>query len=159
MQEPLEWEDGGVLVGPDSVRNVESAWKVTLPEVFVQCVLQHNAGRPAKDTFDIDGEPRVLHRLLSFDEAGSFYVLESYEGIRDRLVDWVFPIAYDPAGNFICLDYRANADCPSIVFWDHEIAYEDPKGALAFVAATFTDLLGMLYAYDFGATSYFDSNE
>ncbi|MEC1599882.1 SMI1/KNR4 family protein, partial [Bacillus spizizenii] len=34
---------------------------------------------------------------------------------------------------------------PSIVFWDHEMAFEDPERALSPVCDSFTELVNKLY--------------
>lgn len=159
MQESIGWEDVDVPVGPDDIGKVEAVWNVKLPRDLVECIMVNNGGRPTQDVFDVEGEPRVFNRLSRFNEDSRLYVLRSYEGMRDRLVDWVFPFAYDPAGNFLCLDYRENRVKPCIVFWDHEVAFEDPEAALTYAASSFTELLGMLYVFDFDPALFPDPEE
>ncbi|CJH30980.1 SMI1 / KNR4 family [Streptococcus pneumoniae] len=47
-------------------------------------------------------------------------MLQTYNSIKDRLVDKVYPFARDPFGNLLCFDYRNNPQSPTVVFWDHE---------------------------------------
>ncbi|MCI3197606.1 SMI1/KNR4 family protein [Bacillus sp. HU-1818] len=48
-------------------------------------------------------------------------------------------------GNEICFGYRQNKENPSLVFCDHEIAYEDSNGALSDICDSFTELVNKLY--------------
>jgi hypothetical protein len=144
MAEPLEWEFSEYAVSRDAIRRVEEYWNVQLPADYVDCVLQHNGGHPSRDVFDVPGNSRVFGYLCDFHAESGSYVLDSYEDMRDRLLDWIFPIADDPFGNMICLDYRVDRVNPSVVFWDHEASYDDPEAALTYVAASFTEFLGML---------------
>lgn len=146
----MEWRFVQTQVGLDAIEKVALAWNVTLPEAFVECVRANNGGHPSKEIFDVDGESRILNRLLCFHEEGKPYVLRYHQLIRDRLVGRVYPIASDPFGNAICLDYRGDRENPSIVFWDHEVACEDPEAALTYVAASFAEFLDMLYTDDSG---------
>lgn len=49
----------------------------------------------------------------------------------------VIPIADDVFGNEICFDFRKGLSSPSIVFQDHEIAFEDPERAIFNVSLLF----------------------
>ena len=74
----------------------------------------------------------------------------------------VFPIAFDPAGNLICFDYKDDENNPSVVFLEHENAgakeilmreealteeqaEERARENVSYVADTFTDFLDKLY--------------
>ncbi|WP_420976236.1 SMI1/KNR4 family protein [Bacillus vallismortis] len=57
----------------------------------------------------------------------------------------VIPIADDVFGNEICYGFRKGISSPSIVFRDHEIAYENPDGALSYICDSFTELINKLY--------------
>ncbi|MDL5142231.1 T7SS effector LXG polymorphic toxin [Bacillus atrophaeus] len=69
--------------------------------------------------------------------------LEDYQD--GRILPGIVPFACDPFGNEICFDYRLNKENPSVVFWDHEIAYEDPDKALSHICDSFTELVNKLY--------------
>lgn len=144
MAEPLEWEFSEYRVSMEAIRRVEEYWNVTLPADFVDCVLLHNGGHPSWDVFEVPGNRRVFGYLCDFHAESSSYVLDTYEDMRDRLLDGVFPIADDPFGNVICLDYRGDRTNPSVLFWDHEVAFDDPEAALTYVATSSTEFLGML---------------
>jgi hypothetical protein len=55
-------------------------------------------------------------------------------------------IANDPAGNFLCFDYRPSRDNdPTVVFLDHEALDEEhPEVALTYVCRSFAVLLYLL---------------
>ncbi|MFL0442332.1 SMI1/KNR4 family protein [Bacillus subtilis] len=53
-------------------------------------------------------------------------------------------MADDVFGNEICFDFRKGLSSPSILFWDHEIAYEDKESSISYVCDTFTELMNKL---------------
>lgn len=109
----------------------------------------HTGGRPSLQEFDIKKRGTAdFKRLLHLDPKNNDYIVTVYENIKDRLVEGVYPIADTPGGDCICFDYRFNQYQPSIVYWDHELAYENPEKGLFFVANTFTELLNKLYDED-----------
>ncbi|WP_367949457.1 SMI1/KNR4 family protein [Bacillus subtilis] len=61
-----------------------------------------------------------------------------------RIPDKVISIADDVFGNEICFDFRKGLSSPSILFWDHEIAYEDKESSISYVCDTFTELMNKL---------------
>lgn len=154
MLEPVGWEDVDVRVTAEALERVEKAWGVRLPVDFTQCVQENNGGCSSRDVFDVSGRSRVFNRLFRFNADSDSYVLDCFEDMQDRLVDRVFPIADDVFGNAICLDYRQDRENPSIVFWDHEVASQDPEAAVAYIAASFTEFLQMLRSNDFDPTLY-----
>ncbi|MPQ45127.1 SMI1/KNR4 family protein [Clostridium tarantellae] len=54
------------------------------------------------------------------------------------------PIAEDPFGNLICFDYRTT-NKPTIVFLDHEKAFNNKNLALCKICNSFNELLAMLH--------------
>ena len=74
------------------------------------------------------------------------YIVNVSNRYRDgRMPDKVIPIADDVFGNEICFDFRKGLSSPSIVFWYHEMAFEDPERALSPVCDSFTELVNKLY--------------
>ncbi|WP_258398814.1 SMI1/KNR4 family protein, partial [Bacillus velezensis] len=71
-------------------------------------------------------------------------LLSTLDNVKDRLVDKIIPFATDAGGNLFCFDYRMSSQEPVIVFWDHEIAYEDKKSSLSYVCDSFTELMNKL---------------
>lgn len=88
----------------------------------------------------------VFNRLHGLTEDSSSYILEVLEDYLDgRMLPGIVPFACDPFGNEICFDYHLNIENPYVVFWDHEIAYEDPNKALSHICNSFTELVNKLY--------------
>ncbi len=143
----VTWGSTHGEVPGESVIQVEKALGIKFPEDFVECAVKNHGGYPSRDVFDfVNHEGAVFNRLLSFNPEKKTYILNVYNWIRDRLVEGIYPFADDPFGNFICFYYRNPEDkAPAIVFWDHEIAYEDPEKAISPVCNTFTELLSKLY--------------
>ncbi|KYD02028.1 hypothetical protein B4144_2514 [Bacillus atrophaeus] len=56
----------------------------------------------------------------------------------------IIPFATDAGGNLFCFDYRAPSQQPVIVFWDHEIFYEDKESSISYVCDSFTELMDKL---------------
>lgn len=131
----------------NDINKVEKHWGVTLPDDYKQCCINNHRGRPNPCVYDFEYKTGALFSyLLSFKEDNSYYILKDYNNIKDRLVDNVYPFADDPGGNFICFDYREGKDkTPKVVYWDHELAYEDPATAIFYICDTFTELLSKLY--------------
>lgn len=126
---------------------VENALKIKFPGDYIKCVTKNQGGHPSLDLFYVTGRgEEVFDKLLSFDPDDSLYILDTYNAIRDRLVDDVYPFADDPFGNAICFDYRMGKDKPpKIVFWDHEIAFIDPEKSIFPICNNFTEFLEKLY--------------
>ncbi|HWM92810.1 MAG TPA: SMI1/KNR4 family protein [Thermoanaerobaculia bacterium] len=148
----LEWRWALPPAGRDDVAALERELGVGLPEDYVAVALHHHGGRPAKRLLDFGGEKeKVFQSLLGLradpDNPGRT-VLESHRNLRQNLADaadpGIVPFADDPAGNLYAFDYRGG-EPPSVVYWDHELAAEDPESALTPVAGSFTELLGRLY--------------
>lgn len=83
--------------------------------------------------------------MASFFKTDPFYIIDQYEGQKDRLIEGVYPIADDPFGNAFCFDYRQDPNNPSIVFWNHEEAFENPEKALTYVCSSFSEFLSNLH--------------
>nr|WP_250620727.1 SMI1/KNR4 family protein [Bacillus inaquosorum] len=71
----------------------------------------------------------VFNRLHGLTKESSSFILEVLEDYQDGRI----PFACDPFGNEICFNYRQNKENLYVVFWDHEIAYEDPDEALSHI--------------------------
>ncbi|MCY9419390.1 SMI1/KNR4 family protein, partial [Bacillus inaquosorum] len=87
-----------------------------------------------------------INNLLSIgDPTRPIDLLSTIDNVKDRLVDKIIPFATDAGGNLFCFDYRMSSQEPVIVFWDHEIAYEDKESSISYVCDSFTELINKLY--------------
>jgi len=138
----MGWKWPQPPIDQSAISRIEKLWNVQLPRDYVECVKQNHGGHPDRDCFDLAGRKQaVLNRLLAFTgKTGRIDLF--WEIIQDRLPPRVFPFASDPAGNYLCFDYRGKT--PKVVFWDHERA---GRGIVepTQVCESFTDLLKLLY--------------
>lgn len=146
----LEWRWALPPAGREDVAALERELGVRLPEDYVAVALRHHGGRPTRHLLDFGGEREKvflsLHGLRADPDNPGRSVLESHRNLRQYGGDErIVPFADDPAGNLYCFDYRGG-EPPSIVYWDHELAAEDPESALTAVAGSFTELLDRLYS-------------
>jgi hypothetical protein len=144
-QSQISWRSFDGEVSLETVRQIENALGIQFPSDYIDCARLYNGGCPSLKAFDFEGrEGAVFNRLLSLHSSRSDFIIKVFHYVRDRLVEGIYPFADDPFGNLLCFDYR-KGDNPTIVFWDHEVAFEDPEGALTYVADSFTELLSKLY--------------
>jgi cell wall assembly regulator SMI1 len=142
----MEWEYKKPI-DEKRIREVEMELGVHFPKSFFDCVLKNNAGRPkTKLLFDLGNEKeKVFGNLFNFNEdEDHFSILEAHEvliGEHEAPIELV-PFADDPAGNFICFDYRTLvAGEPIVVFFYHERDEDNIKK----IADSFSQFLEMLY--------------
>lgn len=141
----LTWEYVEEAADLNEINKVEDILGVKFPEDFIQCAIINHGAMPTLNTFDFEGyKGASVGELLSFNSSSSIYVLNIFNDIRDRLSDRVIPIANDPGGNFICFDYRKKF-VPTVVYWDHERAFENPNQSVTYICETFTEFLNKLY--------------
>ena len=128
------------------VVEVEKKFGIKFPIDYIDCILENHEGYPSLNVFDYGKvKGAVFNHLLSFNQQEVDYLVQVRENIKDRLIDRVYPFADTPGGDYLCFDYRTNEENPPIVYWDHELAYEDSEEGLFFVTNTFTELLSKLY--------------
>ncbi|MDQ0928540.1 cell wall assembly regulator SMI1 [Bacillus atrophaeus] len=142
-----EWRFAEKPIGETTVKKIEKALDIKFPSDYVTTILNNNGARPSKKIFDFKNtKGAVFNRLHGLTEDSSSFILEVLEDYQDgRILPGIVPFACDPFGNEICFDYRLNKENPSVVFWDHEIAYEDPDKALSHICNSFTELVNKLY--------------
>lgn len=128
-------------VSEEVVRRVERQLGEKFPPSYVECVKKYNNGAPEAYLYYMEnGGERVFGQLIDIND-----LLDVYETLikEHKGPEHVIPFAEDPAGNFICFDYRGISDGeePSIVFFDHEVE----GGDIEKICDSFSDLLGMLH--------------
>ncbi|AJS61117.1 SMI1/KNR4 family protein [Paenibacillus sp. IHBB 10380] len=161
MSQYVEWELAFGKITKNQVTEVENEFNVKLPQEYVKIVMEFDGATVNPNVFDVQGIVKVFGGLLSFTyEVEGENIVEVYKEIKDRVPSKVFPFASDPAGNYICFDYR-NAEQPKIVFWEHEqaVSHEDisdeefkngkleelQEQAIFYVADSFSKFLTKLY--------------
>ncbi|WP_047155528.1 SMI1/KNR4 family protein [Aneurinibacillus tyrosinisolvens] len=148
MVNDVEWykRKSHVDATEEEIKAVEDQWGVTFPSDYREVAKEYHGCTPLrKKALNIGEREEAFKFLLSFSEnSKSLYILDVYNNIKDRLVDNVYPFANDPFGNCYCFDYRQSNTQPTIVFWDHEEAYENPEEGLSYLCNSFAELLNHL---------------
>lgn len=135
----------------DEIQSFESAMRVVLPDDYKNFLRSANGGIPDRRVFLCEGTDRLIERFLPMLEdpnkdpvAGQYDIgvvmtqLEQRIAIDpDELGSKLIPIAYLFAGDFVCLDFRADSN-PSVVVWLHEES-DDYAPATIPVAQSFSE--------------------
>ncbi|ANP80092.1 1,3-beta-glucan synthase regulator [Bacillus sp. B25(2016b)] len=134
-------------VTDEQIEQLEEYFGIKFPNDFIECVKKYDGGYPTPDTFNIPNQDEdSLNNLLTLDSERKISMLQTYNSIKDRLVDKVYPFARDPFGNLLCFDYRNNPQSPTVVFWDHE--EEEMEESIYPVCSSFAELLDSLYDFE-----------
>lgn len=145
----MNWLDGSKLNDVQYLNIIEKDWRVKLPSNLKSIIKDHNKSYPEKHVYDTEkSKERVFGGLLDFDLSSNNNIQDHFQAIRKRIPEGVFPIAIDPGGNYICLDYRIDKEAePRIVLWDHEGFILNGKETynIEYVASSFDNFLSGLY--------------
>lgn len=162
MRKDLEWEYADREVSENEVEESGRQLGFHLPKDYIDCVKINGGASVLPEEFNVGNVEHCFGSLFSFDKKSSEYIVQKYELYKPMLPKKVFPIANDPAGNLICLDYKNNIDNPIVVFWEHENAPEKEvlmeekslteeqveeraRSNVFYIADTFTDFLSKLH--------------
>lgn len=134
----------------EDIEIVENKLGIIFPSEFKIFMLKYHGSYALIDTFDTEKEKgKEINNFLSFDaENKNTYILYSLENIQDRLPKNVIPFAETPGGDFICFGYSVNLENPTIIYWDHELGYEDAENSTCYVARDFDSFIESLYSMD-----------
>jgi hypothetical protein len=162
MRKDLEWEYADSEVSEAKIKEIGLQLGLQFPQDYIDCVKINGGASVLPEEFNVGNVERCFGSLFSFDEESSEYIIKKYEIYKPFLPQKVFPIANDPAGNLICLDYKDNTESPIVVFWEHENAWEKEmlireeglteeqaeervRENASYVAVTFTEFLDKLH--------------
>ncbi|UGW84616.1 SMI1/KNR4 family protein [Bacillus velezensis] len=128
------------------IEEVEEKLKIKFPTDYKDFIKDHNGCSPIdKKVVLFQNSRESINNLLSIgDPTRPIDLLSTIDNVKDRLVDKIIPFATDAGGNLFCFDYRMSSQEPAIVFWDHEIAYEDKESSISYVCDSFTELMNKL---------------
>ncbi|MFU2201522.1 SMI1/KNR4 family protein [Bacillus subtilis] len=131
----------------NQIEYVEEKLKIKFPTDYREFIKDHNGCSPIdKKVVLFQNSRETINNLLSIGgPTRPIDLLSTIDNVKDRLVDKIIPFATDAGGNLFCFDYRMSAQEPVIVFWDHEIAYEDKESSISYVCDSFTELINKLY--------------
>ena len=120
MRKDLEWEYADSEISEAKIKEIGLQFGFQLPQDYIDCVKINGGASVLPEEFKVGDVERCFGILFSFDVESSEYIVKKYEIYKPTLPQEVFPIANDPAGNLICLDYKKNTEKPIVVFWEHE---------------------------------------
>lgn len=137
----MKWVFKKESVSMDDLRRMESHFRVTLPQSYMQVVLNHHGGRPRPGLFDSDKRRgNRVKTMLPITGKHKVNVYDVKEWLKDRLQPNLIPIASDEAGNYVCLSYPGSNGEPNVVLWNHERNEEVEQ-----VKPSFSGFLNTLY--------------
>lgn len=154
----MEFKAGSSLTPPSDQRIewFEKTYRVTLPPEYVAVLKVGNGAIPETNLFDQGGRERLIERMLCLletprtDPNGWADITVVMTQLDARLVDDeqlvgmnVVPVAALFGGDFLCLDFRADAESPVVAVWDHEQS-EEFQPQLETVADSFRQFDGLL---------------
>lgn len=115
------------------IEKEEKMWGINLPAPYKDMLMKTNGGSPVKKEFIVKGRMRMITTFLCVLEDTEHSTNGCYDidvvltQIEDRLTDnedlvgcELLPIAELFAGDYLCLDYRADKNTPSVCVWSHE---------------------------------------
>lgn len=131
----LTWNYVKPLKDPNAVDHFLEQNHIELEQNLIDLLKNHNGGRPSPDTFDTSlTKERVFKALLSYNMEDRETIYKCYsKELKERAL---FPLATDPAGNYICIDLGGEND---IVFFETESLGKER------VANSFEEFINQLY--------------
>lgn len=121
MNNCVKWDYTDEKISVKEIMEVESLWKIKFPKDYVESAIYNHGGSPDPEEFLVENRSKVFGCLLSYCNNSPDNILEVYNRIKERLPKDIFPFGCDPAGNYICFDYRKSKSNPGIIFWEHEL--------------------------------------
>jgi len=144
MNNEIEWINKNEELDENEIKYVEDILYIKFPEDYISCIRNNDGAYPVPDTFNIQNDEETLNNLLSLHKDKGNFLLQVYENVKDRMLEKIIPFARDPFGNLLCFDYRDDVQ-PTIVFWEHERAFNNKENAISLICNTFSELLNMLH--------------
>jgi len=118
----------------DSILNKEEGmWRVKIPVYYREFIKRYNGGIPEQKSFTANHRSYAIERFLCIledtnsNDFGVYDIDVTLTRIEDRLTDnedligvELLPIATLFSGDYLCLDFKASNETPSVCVWSHE---------------------------------------
>ena len=128
----IKWIRGS-QISDELIKSAEKSFGIQLPKDLKEIIKSNNNARPSLRYFD---SPKSIEhefkKLLSFKEEDMENIYKAKK-VLSSVDSTLFPIANDPAGNYICLQGG------KIVYWLHE------TDDIEILANSFSEFLSKLY--------------
>lgn len=145
------------LPADSEIREVERNLRINLPNEYINFIKCYNGAEPITNQFQVSQREYLLERFLCIledskdDEENGWYDIEVViSQIGDRLTNNeelvgmnIVPIGALFAGDYVCLDFRNEAE-PSVVIWNHEES-EEFSPSVEKISSNFTEFLNQLH--------------
>ena len=151
----VRMEHCDVLADLDQIKEFEKLIDATLPQEYIEWLLQYNGGTPVEDSFDftdLDGRNNggSVHYFYAIGGEMSYNLTDNFNFLKDRIPSEVISIASESCGNQICLGLRGEY-YGKIYFWDHNFEFDTEDGAeqsydnLFLITNSFSEFVENLY--------------
>jgi cell wall assembly regulator SMI1 len=127
------------------VESLEREWGVKLPADYKTVAMEHQGMTPIPYVIDVGTGDAVVCELLTLsrdEKRPNHSMSHTYRLIKPLVPAGIYPFAGTGNGDFICFDYRASPESPSVVFYFAELTGEE---AVYPIAESFTDFLSRLH--------------
>lgn len=139
----IEMDDKYPPTSEEKVVALENGFGRPLPPQYRQFLLLYNGGRPKNDIFDIPGQGEgQANFFYGIDVVRYNDLAAKIDVFKDRIPNYLLPIANDPGGNQICISLSPD-DCGKVYFWDHEKELE-PDQTVIPLADSFDEFIDSL---------------
>ncbi|MBN9565604.1 MAG: SMI1/KNR4 family protein [Alphaproteobacteria bacterium] len=148
----MEFEKNFGPLNENVLEALEQVWEFKLPSSYRDFLLRYNGGIPVNDTFYFKKDPSsgsIVQLFLGVTPEKHANLLGHLRTYQGRILDTMFPIAYDPSGNLILLVVKG-PDREKVFFWDHELEADSEWGQepnysnLTLVADSFEEFVANL---------------
>jgi len=139
----IEMYDKFIPTSEERIAAFEEELGRPLPPQHRQFLLLYNGGRLKNDVFDIPDQGDDLANFFYGIDVGGYHDLATKMDVfKDRIPNYLLPIANDPGGNQICISLSPD-DCGKVYFWDHEKELE-PDQTVIPLADSFDEFIDSL---------------
>ena len=120
-----------------SIENIEIRQNIKLPNKYKELHLSNFKELEKYSEIYMGDEKIVITKFLNANEISSvideFYDYFGYD---------IIPIAITEYDNYICFYY--NAQTPSVIYWNYELAMGNPEEAITYLCKDFDEFVSIL---------------
>ena len=107
--------------------DIEKKQNIKLPERYKQLYQSNFQDISVRLTVQINEEAFNIKKFMTVTE-----IIHALDEFYDFWGYDIVPIAEDEYGNYKCLYYKSCGNIPMVVYWNYELALENPDDAIFF---------------------------
>lgn len=132
-------------VSLQDIKQFEQDYDITLPNQYVDFLLEYNGGFPQESNFKIsnDGGESLVNKFYGIGDMKS-NLGKVFEVLEGEIPEDFISIANDPAGNEILLGINGEYQ-GKLYFWIHDIEPEEDMDNMFILADSFVEFFNNLY--------------